>query len=155
MKKIVLIGGGNVGRGKTEYETKEIDEEIVKLTNKQHPNFLFIGLASNFSDSYYDTLKKNYQNLGCNCAYLKKKNILNNKDIVENKIAIADIIYFGGGDTLKLINSLEEYSLISLLKNKQDQGTILVGQSAGAIMLSKEGLSDSLILQKKLLILIL
>ena len=29
MSKIVLIGGGNIGRGNTPYETKEIDEEIV------------------------------------------------------------------------------------------------------------------------------
>ena len=38
MKKLVLIGGGNVGRGNTSYKT--------------NPNFLFIGLANSFSDSY-------------------------------------------------------------------------------------------------------
>ena len=32
MKKMVLIGGGDIGRGNTAYETKEIDEEIVKMT---------------------------------------------------------------------------------------------------------------------------
>ena len=36
MSKIVLIGGGNIGRGNTPYETKEIDEEIVKMTTKEH-----------------------------------------------------------------------------------------------------------------------
>ena len=50
MSKIVLIGGGNIGRGNTPYETKEIDEEIVKMTTKEHPNLLFVGLASSFSD---------------------------------------------------------------------------------------------------------
>ena len=102
MSKIVLIGGGNIGRGNTPYETKEIDEEIVKMTTKEHPNLLFVGLASSFSDSYYDTVKLIYKDLGCNCAYLKKKNIINNRDIVENKINTADIIYFCGGDTIKL-----------------------------------------------------
>ena len=62
MAKYVLIGGGEIGRGNTNYETKEIDEEIVKLTNKEHPIFLFIGLASSHSDSYYDTIKKIYKN---------------------------------------------------------------------------------------------
>ena len=51
--KLMLIGGGDIGRSNTKYETKEIDEKIVKLSNKENPNFLFIGLASNFSDSYY------------------------------------------------------------------------------------------------------
>ena len=58
MHKLMLIGGGEVGRGNTSYETEKIDQEIVKITNKEHPNFLFIGLASSFSDSYYDIMKK-------------------------------------------------------------------------------------------------
>ena len=144
MKKLVLIGGGDVGRGNTSYETDAIDKKVVELTNKTNPNFLFIGLASSFSDSYYDTMKKIYKDLGCTCAYLKKKNILNNRDIVEKKISDADIIYFCGGDTIKLVNDLKEYDLVSLLKKAYDNGTILVGMSAGAIMLSKEGYSDSL-----------
>ena len=144
MKKLVLIGGGDVGRGNTHYETDTIDKKVVELTNKANPNFLFIGLASSFSDSYYDTMKKIYKDLGCTCAYLKKKNILNNRDIVEKKISDADIIYFCGGDTIKLVNDLKEYDLVSLLKKAYDNGTILVGMSAGAIMLSKEGYSDSL-----------
>ena len=144
MTKLVLIGGGDVGRGNTSYETELIDKEIVKMTDKETPNFLFIGLASSFSDSYYDTMKKIYQELGCQTVYLKKKNIINNRDIVESKINNADIIYFCGGDTIKLINDLKEYNLVSLLKEVYLKGTILVGMSAGAIMLAKEGYSDSL-----------
>ena len=149
MKKMVLIGGGDIGRGNTTYETKEIDEEIVKMTNIDKPNFLFIGLASSFSDSYYDTIKKIYKNLGCETVYLKKKNIINNPDIVKDKISNADIIYIGGGDSIKLINEIKEYKLDILLKEAYKKGTILVGISAGAILLSKEGFSDSLILRNE------
>ncbi len=149
MSKIVLIGGGNIGRGNTPYETKEIDEEIVKMTTKEHPNLLFVGLASSFSDSYYDTVKLIYKDLGCNCAYLKKKNIINNRDIVENKINTADIIYFCGGDTIKLVDTLKEYDLIPLLQKAIDSDKVIVGMSAGAIMLCKEGYSDSLKLRNE------
>ena len=55
--KLMLIGGGETGRGDKVYSTKEIDEEVVKMCGKEKPNFLFIGLASSFSDSYYDTMK--------------------------------------------------------------------------------------------------
>lgn len=145
MTKFVLIGGGNVGRGNTEYETENIDKEIVKITEKENPNFLFIGLASNFSDSYYDTMKKIYKELGCNCAYLKKKNILNNPDIVKNKIENADIIYFCGGDSIKLVKDLKEYNIDKLLEQKiVNDNVVIAGMSAGAIMLSKYGYSDSL-----------
>lgn len=138
----VLIGGGDVGRGNTSYETKEIDEAVVKLTAKEKPNFLFIGLASSFSDSYYDTMKKIYTLLGCTCQYLKKKNIINNPDIVKEKISKADIIYFCGGDTLKLINDLTTYNIVELLKEKVKTKVVIVGMSAGAICFAKSGFSD-------------
>ena len=147
MKKLVLIGGGDIGRGNTSYETKKIDEEIVKLTGIAKPNLLFIGLASTFSDSYYDTIKKIYKELGCECAYLKKKNIINNPDIVKEKINKADIIYIGGGDTVKLLNDIKEYKIDELLVEAYNRGCVLAGTSAGAILLSNSGYSDSYILR--------
>lgn len=147
MKKLMLIGGGEVGRGHTSYETKEIDEEIVRMTQKEKPIFLFIGLASSFSDSYYDTMKKIYKELGCTCTYLKKKNIINNPDIVKNKIESADIIYICGGDTIKLIEDIKNYEIDTLLEDALNKGTVLAGISAGAILLSQGGYSDALILR--------
>ena len=147
MKKLMLIGGGDTGRGNTSYNTKEIDEEIVKMTGKENPNFLFIGLASSHSDSYYDTMKKIYKDLGCTPVYLKKSNILNNPDIVENKIKDADIIYVCAGDSVKLINDIKEYKIDKLLLEAYNNGTVLAGMSAGAILLSNKGFSDSLIIR--------
>ena len=149
MKKLMLIGGGEVGRGKSNYETKEIDEEIVKMTEKDNPNFLFIGLASSFSDSYYDTMKKIYKELGCTPVYLKKKNMINNPDLVEEKINNADIIYICGGDTIKLMNDIKEYKLDRLIKEAYNNGTVIAGMSAGAILISKEGFSDARILREE------
>ena len=145
--KLMLIGGGEIGKGSTSYETKEIDCEIVKMSGKDHPTFLFIGLASSFADSYYDTIKKIYQNLGCHTVYLKKNNIIHNPDLVKEKFFNADIIYIGGGDTIKLMNSFIEYHLDSLLKDAIKRDCVVVGISAGAILLAKEGFSDSFILR--------
>ena len=147
MSKFILIGGGNIGRNDTEYETETIDKEIVKMANKDNPNFLFIGFASSFADSYYKIIKKIYQNLGCNTSYIKKKNLLNNPDIVKNKILDADIIYFGGGDTLKLLEKIEDYNLKETIDKAISNNTVIAGMSAGAIMLCKEGYSDSKILR--------
>lgn len=146
--KLMLIGGGNNGHGNSNYETKEIDEEIVKMTQKNKPIFLFIGLASNFSDSYYDIMKNIYKNLGCECLYLKKKNIINNPNIVKEKIAKADIIYIGGGDSYKLVNTIKEYQIDKLLKEAITRNCIIAGISAGAILISNFGLSDYQILSK-------
>ena len=149
MAKFVLIGGGNVGRGDTEYETSTIDKEIVKFSEKENPKFLFIGLASSFSDSYFKTIKKIYKELGCECSYLKKNNLINNPNIVEEKILSADIIYFCGGDSIKLVEKINEYNLVGLLEQAINNNTVMAGMSAGAIMMCKEGYSDSRIIREE------
>ena len=130
----ILIGGGDYSF---------LSQKIVRSIKKDIPVFLFIGLASNYSDAYYDKIKKIYQNLGCKCIYLKKKNILYNPQIVLDKINQADIIYIGGGDSIKLASRIDEFGLEILLREAYDRGCVLVGVSAGAILLSKEGFSDS------------
>ena len=117
-----------------------------KMTNKEKPIFLFVGLASSFSDSYYDDMKKIYQKLGCHTTYLKKKNILNNPDIVKDKIKSADIIYLSGGNTIKLVNIIKEYHLDKLILSAIQRDCVVAGISAGAIALANTGLSDYLII---------
>lgn len=145
--KALLIGGGEIGRRNTPYETETIDHEIVSMTGKDHPNFLFVGLASSFADSYYDTIKKIYQKLGCNTVYLKKNNLIHNPSLVHQKFLDADIIYVGGGDTIKLMEKIEEYHLKDYFVEACNHGCVLAGISAGAIMIANEGFSDSLILR--------
>lgn len=145
--RLVLIGGGEIGKGTTSYETEHIDKEIVKMTNKNNPVFLFIGFASSYSDSYYDVIKKIYSNLGCKTTYLRKKNIINNRELSLKKLDEADIIYIGGGDTVKLLDTLKEYNLEKEIKKQVSNNKVIAGISAGAILLSKEGYSDTYILR--------
>ena len=147
MKQCILIGGGNTTDPKNQYETEHIDKKIVEMSNKNQPNFLYIGLANSYADSRYDHIKKIFQNLNCQTQYLKKNNVIHNPKIVEDKITNADIIYIDGGDTIKLLDYVKKYSIDNLLKKAYEKGTVLVGKSAGAILLSKEGLSDSYILR--------
>lgn len=140
--KLVLIGGGDIGRANTKYETKEIDEEIVRLTDKEKPNFLFIGLASSFADSYYKIIKDIYKNLGCETGKISNKT-LTHMEVVEKKIKEANIIYIGGGDTIKLVSILKQSGMDKMLINAAKSGCVLAGISAGAICYCKYGLSDT------------
>ena len=145
--KLVLIGGGEIGKKDSSYETFEIDQEVVRMTHKENPVFLFIGLASSYADSYYDQIKFHYKNLGCKTVYLKKNNLIHNPDLVKQKFLEADILYIGGGDTIKLLEKVEEYHLMPLFDQALKDNKVLAGISAGAILLSKEGYSDSYILR--------
>lgn len=136
--KIIYIGGGELGL---------LDEEIIKLVDKEKPNFLYIGFGNHYAESTYDVLKKIYRNHGFETNHLKKKGIIHNPNLAKERIDKADIIYLGGGDTIEFLNILKEYKIDKLLKECQNK--ILVGKSAGAIILSKEGFSDSKILRNE------
>ena len=65
------------------------------------------------------------------------------------KISTADIIYIGGGDTIKLKETVLEYKIDALLKEAYNRGCVMAGISAGAILLTNEGFSDTFILRKE------
>lgn len=143
MGRFVLIGGGENGREGTIYETEKIDEEIVKGTKKEHPNFLFLAHGNNYEKSYYEIMQKIYTNrFGCVCNSLLKEE-LNDKNVTEDKIKWADIIYIGGGNTLNMMNKWRKVGFIDILKKYINTPKTFCGISAGAICWCKSGLSDS------------
>lgn len=133
MKKLVCIGGGKIPRYKNgillSYETREIDEEIVRISNKKNPKLLFISIASSHPDEYFDGIKKVYTNLGCSVNHL---NINQTYKELEKEILGTDIIYIGGGDTKFLLKKLKETGIDKLLVKAYESGIVCSGLSAGS-----------------------
>ena len=133
MKKLVCIGGGEIPRYKDgillPYETKEIDEEIVKLSNKNNPKFLFISIASSHPEEYFEGIKKVYESLGCIVSHL---DINESHEEMENDILDTDIIYIGGGNTKYLMEILKEKGIDRLLIKAYENGIVCSGLSAGS-----------------------
>lgn len=141
-KIIVAIGGGENGRTlenskKTIYDTKTIDEQIIVLTKKKTPNFLFLAHTMSFSleieESYYQTMKKIYKDMfNCNSRILKSSD-LDNKEKVSEFISWADIIYEGGGDTKIMLDLWKKTGFDKILYNAWNMGKVICGISAGAV----------------------
>lgn len=140
MGKIVAIGGGENGHHNTEYETELFDKEIIKLTGKDCPNFLFIGLANRYPDYYFEVMNGIYHN--CHTDHLTYTDI-KSRDTLIKKIQNADIIYVGGGNTYKLMTLFRMYGIDEMLRKAYDENKVLCGVSAGAICWCKFGNSDS------------
>jgi dipeptidase E len=142
--KIIAIGGGEIGRPGYPIETTLIDREIIRLSEKKTPRFLFIPTASSDSESYYGIVKKYFEGkLKCkvDVLYLINKKI--NKKEIKNKILSSDIIYVGGGNTLKMMNIWRRLGVDKMLAQAHKKGIILSGLSAGAICWFRYGCSDS------------
>jgi len=143
MKHIIAIGGGEIGRPGYPVETTEIDRRIISLSGKTNPNVLFLPTASTDSTGYYKVFNQHYgRRLGCDVEVL---NLYSkpSKSTIERAIANADIIYVGGGNTLKMMMLWRRTGVNKLLAAAYKNGTVLCGLSAGAICWFKAGLSDS------------
>lgn len=135
--KIVVIGGGNNGRRRPDgtrspYDMEAIDREIVALTGKARPHFLFLGHAQNDPEAeqaYFDTMRNIYSGIfGCECGAL----ISSDLPEAEEALEWADIVYVGGGDTRKMLELWKMHSFERPLRRALERGAVLCGVSAGA-----------------------
>ena len=97
---IVAIGGGEI----RERETLAIDQWIVRLTKKRKPRALFVPTASGDAQGYCETFDNIYgEELGCKTDHLLL--LSNDRDAkqIEKKVLGADVIYVGGGNTLRMM----------------------------------------------------
>ena len=151
-RKLVAIGGGKIPKWsfttkddkEIEYETKEIDQEIVRLSGKVKPRFLFVGTASRDNETYYEAIKEIYEGLGAvvqqlsleefNEMHETKEEFINR---IREIILSADIIYIGGGNTKHMIEVWKDFYIENILKEALADGSVLAGFSAGSYIMFK------------------
>lgn len=137
--KIITIGGGN------SEQTLNIDEQIVRLSNKKRPRLLFIPTASSDDLKYVEYIRKQYvDKLGCEMKSLFLFKEVYTKKELENLISEADIIYVGGGNTLMMIRKWRRLGIDKMLEEAWKKGTVMCGLSAGSICWYESGHSDSM-----------
>ncbi|MFZ1719968.1 MAG: peptidase E [Candidatus Moraniibacteriota bacterium] len=137
---IVAIGGGEL----KDLETLPIDRALVELSPKRHPRALFVPTASNDAFGYWETFQDVYgKKLGCKteALFLIREKLSQKR--TEEKILSADIIYVGGGHTLKMLRIWRKLGVDRLLRQAYEKGTILSGLSAGAVCWFRFASSDS------------
>jgi len=150
-KKIVAIGGGENGRlnrndnSRYPYETGSMDKEIIRLTEKEKPNFLFLGHAGlQFQESYFEVMFNIYNKMyGCECKILHSDDLADmNK--TQELINWADIIYEGGGNTKAMMQLWRDTGLDKMLIQAYEEGKVMCGVSAGANCWFKSCSSDAM-----------
>jgi len=129
MKALVVIGGGEI----SQHSTLGIDKHIIQLTGKQTPKALFIPTASGDSEDYIKAFKATYvDRLGCDAEVLRLITEEPSSQEIEQMIMSSDLIYIGGGDTLKLIKKWNLLGIHNILLNAYEKGIVISGISAGA-----------------------
>ena len=139
MGKIVAIGGGEMSKG----ETYSLDQYIVALAEKSNPKVLFIPTASEDAEGYIEGIKKYFGGLGCQVECLCLVTGTYTDEAIRTLIINTDIIYVGGGDTVRMMERWRERNVHSYLREAYEKGVVLSGISAGSICWFTFGHSDS------------
>ena len=138
-KKIIAIGGGALHS-----KNLIIEKEIIRQTGKKKPNALFIPTASNDDIKYCNLFKHVFKNkLGCETDELLLIRENPSVNEIKHKIAKADLIFVGGGNTLMMVKKWQYLKVDQMLKKAWKSGTVLCGSSAGALCWFNYGHSDS------------
>lgn len=141
MGSIVAIGGGDVSA----LATRPIDVEIIRLSGSSSPKALFIPTASSDSIEYWEGFDRAYrESYGCDTDVLYLLGRTPSPESIARKIDWADIIYVGGGNTLKMMRRWRLLGVDALIASAHARGAVLCGVSAGAICWFDRGHSDSM-----------
>ena len=138
---IVAIGGGEIRAA----QTLPIDRHIVRLSGRETPNVLFVSTASRDLGGYITTFKKYYtQQLGCRVQplILTRGQPKTTADVSE-RVAWADIVYVGGGNTRFMLETWQAFGLPDILRQALARGCVLSGLSAGALCWFESGIGNS------------
>ena len=137
---IVAIGGGETEAG----ETIKIDRNIIRMSGRSDPRLLYISTASEMEPKCSAPMIAHFTSLGCRVSHLNL--ILDNytDEEIHGMILDQDIIYVGGGDTIRLYHVFRSLGVDKYLYEAYDRGVILSGASAGAMIWFSYGHTDSL-----------
>lgn len=142
--KIVAIGGGETGRFEPVARTTAIDREIIRLSGKKEPRFLFLPTASSGDDKYCAAIYKQFsKRLNCKVDVLLLVNADPEYHAIKERMTKADIIYVGEGNTLKMMNTWRQYGVDRAFREAMKREVVLCGSSAGSIAWFDCGNSDS------------
>lgn len=128
-RNLIIIGGAE-----DKEKGKDILKEVSNYIDKEKGNFVIAAVASEnpeekeaqYRNVFSDLGVKNISSLNVKCREDAFDN--HNIDIIKK----ANLIFFTGGDQLRITSILGGTSLYKILKEKYLEGCICVGTSAGA-----------------------
>ena len=129
MKKLVLHSDQIQGH-------KEVDLAFMELLGKKGPRLAYIPSQSDLQRKYFNQKVEWYKQFGItDLLYFDVDKEYNEKKIDE--LLACDAIFLSGGNTYYFLNSLKKREFLPKLREYVRTGGILIGVSAGSIIMSK------------------
>jgi cyanophycinase len=132
--KLILIGGRlDIERG----SKRSILKEVARQANEKNGRVVLITVASQFPKEVVDQYVSAFRDVGVRevlVSSLRTREDAHDDSIVE-EISTADVIFFTGGDQLRISSQLGNTPVLECLKKVYEQGGTVAGTSAGAAVM--------------------
>ena len=137
MSNIIAIGGGGF---LAEPRNLALEKYIVDQTRKHRPAILMIPTARGDDAEYVAKFHAAFGELGATTQHLP---FFHRTPDLRTLVLAQDAIFVGGGNTKSMLAVWRDWGLPGLLKEADESGIVLGGQSAGAICWFEQGVTDS------------
>jgi dipeptidase E len=115
---------------------KEVDLAFIELLDKKGPRLAYIPAQSDLQKKYFNQKVEWYKQFGItDLLYFDVDKEYNERKIDE--LLACDAIFLSGGNTYYFLNSLKKRNFLSVLRDYVKKGGVLIGVSAGSIIMSK------------------
>ncbi|MGP1433377.1 MAG: AMP-binding protein [Catonella sp.] len=138
----ILLGGGDNGIDGIRFESESLSKILGTIVSKEKNHVLAYTLHSSTPQEYGEILRKIFEQNNCIFDLVSESDINDSKKMAD-KIETADILYFGGGDYFKLINSLNHLLVQEHTVEKISESKTIIGTCSGAGILCKEFFADA------------
>lgn len=128
MKKIALECNQIEGR-------TEVDDVIFNLVANKNPKVGYIPSQSDLQRKYYSRAVEWYRKFGVQNVLYCDVDEEYDETIIEELFS-CDVIHLSGGNTYYFLNNLKKRGLTPKLKEFVEKGGVLIGVSAGGIIMS-------------------
>ncbi len=116
-------------------ENTKIDEKFLSLFDHT-PSITYIPSQSDDSDmTWFRKKEEYYQNLGVENLFYFDIDLQYNENKIEEAF-LKDAIFLSGGNTFYFLNLLKKRNIINRIQEYVKNGGVLIGVSAGSILMS-------------------
>lgn len=117
--------------------TKVIDLYLVRMLKKPSPRIAYIPSGNDPTGEYYQNQRAYYDQYQVELSPCFEFNSKSNTNQLETLFS-ADAIHLSGGNTLQFLQRLRAHGLITPLIQYVKDGGLLIGVSAGAILMTPD-----------------
>lgn len=135
-KPIYLLSGDSYHHRKTR---DPLIREMFRETGKEHPSVAYIGTASGDDPGFFRMLESLFRRSGAGSVEMAHLHAAD-ADLRQSRALLqrADVIFLSEGDVDLGMQVLRDRDVVSLLRDRFQDGAVFSGFSAGSILLSRQ-----------------